>query len=153
DISNVQHPEPGTTTFDVFAALDTRVFYEQQNWLAGARLYSGSIRARMRANVVVSCELKSRMEIGRTLLPEEIIRIRATSARLGYQHRAVEHIGGVGGDGAKILGEAIYKLLHQLHPSLEPQLLAKADQTIVKAADTKEIRLGLESFLKPKKSQ
>jgi hypothetical protein len=33
--------------------------------------------------------------------------------------------------------------MHQWHPSFERDLLAKADAAIVKAGDTKEIRIGL----------
>jgi hypothetical protein len=151
DLTNVQHPRPGITTFDVFAALNTRVDYEQQNWLAGARIYSGRVQARVRAKADVSCEMTSRLEFGRMLLPEEVIRVRAVSAKLGYDHLVVEHIAGVGGDAAKVLGQALLKLLHELDPSLERELLAKANAAILRAADTKEIRIGLATLLKETK--
>src|SRR5262249_11259041 len=42
DIRNVQRPESGRLTFDVFMSLDTQIEYEQQNWANGLKLYSGS---------------------------------------------------------------------------------------------------------------
>jgi hypothetical protein len=48
---------------------------------------------------------------------------------------------------APVLGfftrETIYKLIQQAKPSLEKDLLAKADAAIVKAVDSKEFRIGL----------
>jgi hypothetical protein len=62
----------------------------------------------------------------------------------------VEHIAGIGGDGARVLGETIYKLIQQAKPSMEKDLLAKADAAIVKALDSKEFRIGLGSLRKRK---
>ena len=59
----------------------------------------------------------------------------------------IEHTAGVGGDAAKILGELLIDAIKQAKPELERDLLNKANAAIVKAADTKEVRLSLDSFL------
>jgi hypothetical protein len=147
DVRNI-HSEPGRTTFDVFAAMDMRVSYDQQNWMTGARLYSASVQARLRAKLTLACQMSWRLDYGSTLLPDAVISLHATAAKLSYEHLRVEHIAGIGGDGAKVLGETIHKLIQQGKPSLERDLLAKADAAIVKAVDSKEFRIGLGSLLR-----
>jgi hypothetical protein len=68
-------------------------------------------------------------------------------ADLNYDHLVVEHMAGVGGDAAKVLGEAVYATVRGLRPSLERNLLAKANAAIVKAGDTREVRVSLLSLL------
>ena len=143
DVRNIQHAEPGRTTYDVFAAMDMRIYYDQQNWMAGARLSSGSVQARLRAKLTLSCGIDWRLDYSGGILPDAAISLHATAAKLSYEHLRVEHIAGIGGDGAKVLGETIYKLIQQAKPSLEKDLLAKADAAIVKAVDSKEFRIGL----------
>jgi hypothetical protein len=77
-----------------------------------------------------------------------IFRLHAVRSDLTYSHLVVEHILGVGGDLAKLLGEAIQHGIHRWRPSLERNLLNKANAAIEKAADTKEIRIGLGSLLR-----
>ena len=65
-----------------------------------------------------------------------------THADVGYDDFEVTHIAGVGGDLAKFLGDAARKAIREFKPSLEERLLTKAEARILKAGDTKEIRLG-----------
>ena len=50
---------------------------------------------------------------------------------------------GSAGRSAEMLGEAAHDMIKQLRPSLEKDLLEKANRAIVKAGDTKEVKLGL----------
>jgi hypothetical protein len=150
DVRNIPHPEPGRATIEVLAAMDLRVCYDQQNWVAGARLYSGSVQARLRAKLTLTSEISWRLDKGGAILPDAVISLHATAATLSYEHLRVEHVAGVGGDGAKVLGETIHKLVQQMKPSLERDLLAKADAAIVRAVDSKEIRIGLASLMRQK---
>jgi hypothetical protein len=152
ELRNIQHPEPGRTTFEVFLALDGRIEYEQQQWKAGIRLYSGRVRARLRIQLVLTCELISRLEWQGQFSPDAIFRLHVERAHLTYRDLIVEHIAGVGGDAARLLGEAVQRGIHHWYPSLERNLLAKANAAIEKAADTKEIRIGLRSLLNRKES-
>jgi hypothetical protein len=63
---------------------------------------------------------------------------------------AVDHTLGVGGDAAKVLGEAAIKFAKAVKPSLEKDLLAKANAAVVKAADTKEVKIELDKLLSGK---
>src|SRR5262249_20127145 len=148
DLRNIEHPDPGRTTFDVFLAFEARVDYEQQKWKAGLRLYSGSARARLRVQLALQCELLTRLEWNNKLTPDAVLRLHVVRSNLGYSNLVVERIAGVGGDTAKLIGEAIQRGLCRWRPSLERDLLAKANGAIEKAADTKEIRIGLASLLK-----
>jgi hypothetical protein len=72
-------------------------------------------------------------------------------AQVSYDNLVVEHIAGIGGEAAKLIGDGLKGGLHQWRPSLEKELLAKADAAIVKAADTKEVRVSLSQLFSGKK--
>jgi hypothetical protein len=148
DVRNIQHPEPGRTTFEVWLAFDARVEYEQQKWKAGIRIYSGNARARLRVQLALQCELLARLQWNGVLSPDAVFRLHVARSNLNYSNFVVEHIAGVGGDTAKLIGEAIQRGIRRWRPSVERNLLAKANAAIEKAADTKELRLGLGSLLK-----
>jgi hypothetical protein len=146
DVRNVQFPEPGRMTFDVFLACDARADYTRQVWENGRKLYDGSLRARMRLKVGLSCEATTRLDAGGGLLPEAVFRLHVTRADLRYDNFVTEHVAGVGGEAAKVIGDALRGGLKQWHPALERDLLARADAAIVKAGDTKEVRVNLVSL-------
>lgn len=143
------YPEPGRTTFTASIGLDVDLKFEQQLWQNGLRLYSGETRGRCRAALLLKCEIISRTEKKPgSVLPDVIVRGRATEAQLFYQDLVIEHTAGIGGDGAKRLGEAVITTAKQVKPDLERDLLAKANAAIVKAADTKEVRLSFDALVK-----
>jgi hypothetical protein len=143
DLRNVRNVEPGKLTFDAFLSFDARVDYEKQDWDAGIRLYRGSARLRLRVKLLLHCEVTTRLEGNGTILPDAVFRVRVTHADLGYDNFVVEHIGGVGGEAAKLLGDAAKGAVHEWRPTLEQDLLTRADAAIVKAGDTKEVRVGI----------
>jgi hypothetical protein len=149
-LRDVRTTAPGKTEFTAFVSFDARLEYDQQNWERGLRLYSGSAEARMRLNLTLHCEATTRLEPNGTLLPDAVFRLRVTQANLGYDHFEVDHVAGVGGDMAEIIGEAAKTGVEQWRPSLERNLIQKADAAIVKAGDTKEVRLSVLNLLKAK---
>jgi hypothetical protein len=150
DIRNVQNPEPGRVTFAVALSFDVHGEYEVQVWEAGIRLRSSSIRARCRIHALLQCEATLRLEPGAVLLPEAVFRLRVVQSSLSYDNFVTEHIAGVGGDLADFLGDTVRNGLKKWHPSLERDLLARANASIEKAADTKEVRVTLVDLLKKK---
>jgi hypothetical protein len=97
----------------------------------------------MRIRAALQCEMTTRLEKGSGLLPEVVFRLRVLSASVGYDNLVTEHVLGVGGEMAEWLGDAGHGLMRQLKPSLELHLLEKADAAILRAADTKEVRVSL----------
>jgi hypothetical protein len=152
DLRKVRKEEPGRITFDLFVAFDARVEYEHQKWVAGVRLYSGSISARLRARALVTCEVTTNLEKNGGLLPDAVFRLRATQATLGYDNLVIDHVYGVGGEAAKMIGESFKGALKQLHPSLEGDLLERANKAIIKVGDTKEVRVNLANLFKAKEN-
>jgi hypothetical protein len=146
DLRHVRQHEPGRKTFDVFASFDARVFVDQERWRAGLKTFDFSARARLRVKLHLACEVTTRLQPNGTLFPDALFRLRVTRADLRYDNLVVEHIAGLGGTAAKVLGEAVHNLLDELKPSLEPDLLARANAAIVKAGDTKEVKLSLTNF-------
>jgi hypothetical protein len=149
-LRDVHSTAPGLTTFTAFVSFEARVEYDHQNWDRGVRLYGGSAAARMRLNLTLHCEATTKLEPNGTLLPDAVFRLRVTQADLSYDHFEVDHVNGVGGDLAKIIGEAAKAGVEQWRPSLERNLIQKADAAIVKAGDTKEVRLSVLNLLKAK---
>lgn len=150
DIRNLHQPEPGRIKFQVFLAMDARVLYEQQNWENGIRLYAGSAQAKFRIQATLYCEIAYKVQLGGLLLPEAVVRLRVERADVQYDNFVTEHLAGLSGEAAKILGDAIRGGLHKWHPALERDLLAKANAVIEKSADTKAVRLSLQELLKKK---
>jgi hypothetical protein len=151
DIRNLQQPEPGRVTFDIFLSLDARVDYEHQKWESGVRLYSAGAKGKLRLKALLSCEATTRLEPGNQLLPDAVFRLRVTQAQVSYDNLVVEHIAGVGGEAAKLIGDSLKGGLHQWRPSLEKEVLAKADAAIVKAGDTKDVRVSMSQLVLGKK--
>ncbi|MFL5244871.1 MAG: hypothetical protein ACJ8FY_22445 [Gemmataceae bacterium] len=151
DIRNFQSPETGKLAFDVFLAFDAAVEYEHQKWDAGIRLLSDSARARLRAKAMINCEVTTRLEKGSGLLPDAVFHLKVTGAHLGYDNLVVEHVAGVGGEAAKLIGDAVRKGLDNWRPSLERDLLTKADAALVKAGDLKDVRVSLASLFDGKR--
>ena len=77
------------------------------------------------------------------LIPDLVFRLRVLKSDVRYDRFVTEHVAGVGGDMAEWLGDKGHRLLKKIKPSLEKNLLEKANASIVRAADTKEVRLSL----------
>jgi len=151
DIRNVGARGDDTTTFDVFVALRARAHYHQQNWQQGLKLWDATADARVRIKLLMHCECTARFEKAGGSIPDLVYRLRVVKAEADYEDLEVTHIAGVGGELAKFLGEAARKAVRELKPSLEEKLLARAEASIVKAADTKELRVGLGGIKKSRK--
>lgn len=147
DLRDVQTLEPGKIGFVVFVAADLDFFFEQQRWLAGVKLFGGSSRARARAKITLHCEATSRIEAN-GLLPDVVFTLKVAKADLRYDNLVFEHIAGIGGDAARIIGDAAHAFLNERRPWLERDLLAKANEAIVKAGANKEVRISLSKLLK-----
>lgn len=150
-INQLQYPATGAVTFNAYVGLDVRLTYEQQLWKMGKRLYGGETRAKCKAAMLLHCEVTNRFELRPgARLPDAVFRVRVTQAELFYSGLVCEHTLGVGGDAARILGETIHKFLTEVKPSVERDLLAKANAAIVKAADTREVRIEFDKLLQGK---
>ncbi len=140
---DVRRADPERLTFTAFIAFDTDIDYERQRWKGGKRLLSTEIRGRARVNLTLRCEVTSRYEGQGKLVPEAVFRVRVTASDFRYDDVVFEHVAGVGGDAAKLIGDAARASLKVWRPSLERRLVERANAAIVKAGDTKEVRLGL----------
>jgi hypothetical protein len=143
NLRGVVQPEPGKTLFTVFVAGDVGIRYRQQTWHYGLRLHSGETRARARARLTLQVEITTQTVPNKTLLPDLVLRARVTQAQVAYDNLVVEHTAGVGGTAAQLLGQMTHGLMDRVKPDLERNALEKANAAIVKAADTKEVRLSL----------
>lgn len=150
DIRDLGNTQPGQILFNVYISFDARADCNQQVWRSGIRLHSGSYRARFRAKVLMACEVTARLEANGTILPDAVFRFRVVAANVTYDNLVVEHAAGFGGTAAQLLGDAVKGSLDQWKPSLERDMLAKANAAIVKAADTKEVRVSLMKLLSKK---
>jgi hypothetical protein len=151
DLRDIQTPESGRMLFTSFVSFDANVDYDREKWDEGVRLYSTGLRARMRVKLTLHCEATSKVEKKGGPLPDVVFRLRVVKADCNYDNLVVEHVGGIGGETAKLLGDAFRGGAKQWHPSFEKHLLEKANTAIEKAADTKEVRLGLSKLFGDKK--
>src|SRR6266404_197450 len=138
DVRNLQKAEAGRTTFDLLVGFDAQIDFEQQIWERGLRLYSGKSQARAKVVVALQCEVTTRTEAAKGPIPDIIFHLKVTNANLSYSGLDFVHIGVIGGDGADVIGHALLDTVKALKPSLEKELLAKADAALVKAGNNKE---------------
>ena len=140
-VLDVRQVDAERMTFKIYLSMQAAVEFEQQNWENGIRLYSGSARARFRLHSVLDCE--NTMTLDTTgVLPDLVLRMRVTSAVVKYDDLVVEHFAGFGGTAARLVGEMIHESVNQWRPSLEQKLLERANKSIVRAAGTREVRIG-----------
>jgi hypothetical protein len=153
DLRNLQSPEPGRLTFTTFLSFDARTRYDHQKWDEGVRLWDSTLKARLRLKLTLHCEVTARFDDTGALLPDAVLRLRVTKADLQYDNLVAEHVAGVGGAAAKLMGDAAHRMMNEFKPNLERNLIARADAAIVKAADTKEVHIKLGDLLKCKASK
>jgi len=142
-LSDLKKVDDDTQTFKCFVGFQVRVVFDQQIWESGIRLHSGSTKARLNIRCLMDCENAIRTEPSKSFIPDVVFRLRVAKAQVWYKDLEFERVAGIGGDAAPILGDALHDGLNRWRPSLERNLLAKANAAIVKAADTKEVRLSL----------
>lgn len=148
ELSDLKKIDADKQTFKIYLTFMVNVEMDQQNWESGTRLYAGSVKARLRLHLGLDFESTLKLDTSKaTLLPDAIFRLRVTKANLWYNELVVEHLGGVGGTTAKVVGDVVHDAVKQWRPSLERNLQEKANAAIVKAADTKEIKLSFGSWL------
>lgn len=144
DIRNVSSPTPGAVRFTNFISFDTRIYYDQQNWRHGLRTWAGSIRARARVKLTTKVEITMRTERKPGKLFDDIVfRVKIYWASFQYDNFVVEHVPGLGGEMAQMLGDLAKRTLDKVRPDIERNLITKANAAIVKAGDTKEVRINL----------
>jgi hypothetical protein len=153
DIRSIAPAGDDTTAFEVFVSLKTKVHYHQQNWQQGLKLWDATADAKVRIKLLMHCEATARFEKTGGLFPELVYRLRVVKAEVAYDDLEVTHVAGVGGELAKLIGDAARKAVHELKPALEEKLLAKAEKSVLKAADTKELRIGLEGVKRASEAQ
>jgi hypothetical protein len=152
ELHDLQQVGPDCTRFKVYAAMQANVEYTQWLWESGVRLYSSSARARLRGVLRLHCEMVTRVETTGTFVPDLVFRLRVLHAESSYDNLVVEHIAGVGGSTARLLGEGIRGGLKQWHPSIERNLMNKVNTAVMKAGDSREVRISLSKLLKLSRS-
>ena len=147
-IQDLQYPEAGTATFTALLGMDVRIVYRNQVWKSGARIYGGETHARCRVAAKLEVELVNHIEMKPgNVLPEAVMRVRVTKANVYYTDPVCEHILGLDGEAARKLGAMVHKAVKEFVPDLETVLLAKANAAIVKAGDSKPVRVSFEKLL------
>ncbi len=143
DIRKVKFSEPLTMRFTIYLSFDARAEYYHHVWNSGVRLYAGSVKAKFRAKAYLDCVATAKLAKGKSWVPDAVFRAKVTRAHLTYDNLDVYHVPGIGGSAARIIGEAFHGALKQWHPSVERNLLARGNAAIVRAADTKEVRVNM----------
>ena len=109
---------------------------------------SRSVRVRLRVKAQFDYTISVALDTKPgDLLPEAVIRPKVSNVQVSYDDLVVEHIAGVGGTTAKVVGKALLELVDEVKPSLEEDLLTKAEAAVVKAANKQQIRVNLQKWL------
>ena len=147
-LSNMKSEESGRMTFDATISTLVELNCEQQLWKSGICLLSTETRARATAGVRLQCEATNRFDFQPgTVVPELVLRFRVTHADVFVNGIVVERTLGMNGMAARTIGEMVKKLVKRFQPDLERKMLDRANEAVLKAADTKEIRIGFQKLL------
>ncbi len=151
-LANLKSEESGRMTFDATISTLVELNFEQQIWKSGIRLIGTETRARATAGVRLQCESTNRFEFKPgTVVPELVLRFRVTRADVFVNSIVVERTLGMNGLPARTIGETVQNLAKRFQPDLERQLLERANESVLKAADTKEIRIGFQKLIPVKR--
>jgi len=137
-------------TFKMHLALPTTVEFQQQTWQNGVLVFNGKGRARLRIIADLNLESEIKLDDKGGLLPDVVIRFKVADARVAYDNLVVEHLGPVGGDAARIIGDALHRAVQRWKPSLERDVQEKARAAILKAGDSREVHLSLAKLIQAK---
>ncbi len=141
-------PAPDQLNATINVAMDINFRMEQQLWLRGKQLYSGETRGHCKAAVQLKTVVNHKTEFKPgSLLPEVVLKITTTDAKIFYEGLTIDHTAGLDGEDAKKVGDLVIDLIKKVKPDLEKELLEKGNAAIVKAAGTKEIRLQLDKLM------
>ncbi len=152
--STLKADAPDRQSFKAFFSILINVKYDEEIWEKGIRVFREDTEARLRVKADLDIETTMRFESNpKSYIPDTVFRLRVTKANVSYDNMVVEHIAGIGGTGARLLGEAPARRLKQWKPSIEQNLMARADAAVVKAADTREVRLSLGNLMSNSKSE
>ena len=133
-------------------ALPTTAEYEQQTWQNGLRLFSSSARARLRVKLDLALETSIKLDNKGEILPDVLIDFKVADAKVSYDNFVLESVLGVGGDAARLAGEAGRVALKRWLPSVERHALEKGREAILKAGKNREFRINLAKLLVKDKS-
>jgi len=147
ELTDPQQTEAGKLAFTANLTMECAIDYDRQNWKAGLRIFSVGVRAKMRLWLTLRCEVETRLEKGKSFIPDAVIACRVTHSDIRYDKLTVEHIAGIGGDAAEILGDALHNSLKFWRPKVERKLLDKANAAVLKAGNSKEVRVSLSKLL------
>lgn len=149
ELKDITTPKSGKTFFRATLAAPVTFKFEQQIWKARLRLYSGETRGRFEAKVVMNCETISMTSWApNKLLPTQLFQVSVTKADVAANGIKIEHTAGLGGDGAEKLGDATLAAIKLLKPDIEADLRDRANKAIVKAGQSREVRLDFEKMLR-----
>ena len=129
-------------------ALPTTAEYEQQTWQNGLRVFSSSARARLRVKLSLALEASVKLDSKNEILPDVLIDFKVADAKVSYDNFVLENILGVGGDAARLAGEAGRVALKRWLPSVENHALEKGREAILKAGQNREFRINLAKLVK-----
>jgi hypothetical protein len=147
-ITELTRTREDTLQVTINVAMDINFRMEQQLWKRGHQLYSGETRGHCKGAVQLKATVVHKTEFKPgTLLPEIVLKITTTEAKLFYDKLTIDHTAGLDGEDAKAIGEFVIDFIKKNAPDLEKQLLEKGNAAILKAAGTKEIKLQLDKLV------
>ena len=147
-ISDLATPGPGKTTFTIHMAMNVRGEHEFQEWKNGVRVLANTTQARCRVGLRLDCACISRIGVAKgDLLPSAEVVVKVTRAECGYSDFVCEKVGKLHGKPAVLAGEAARACVRVIKPGLEAEILTKANAAILRAVESKPVRVELDKLL------
>jgi hypothetical protein len=128
--------------------VDVNFRMEQQLWKRGHQIYGGETRGHCKIGLQVKATVVHKTVANPAkFLPDLVLTVSATEAKLFYDNVVVDHTAGLDGEDAKKAGDFLFDVVKSVKPNLEKELLEKANAAIVKAVGTREFKIELEKVI------
>jgi len=149
-IQNIEFPRRGCLRGRVLTVADrVDLQLEQQQWCNGLRLYACDTRAHCKVGLTLRAEVSSRQEHPiDAFLPKYVLKIHILEARLDYTDVVVDHILGLDGKAARVVGDGIREVVSRFKPDFEEQLRRKAETAVIRVMENRELCIALDEWLR-----
>lgn len=149
-VRNIEFPRRGCLRGLVLTVAErVDVQLEQQQWYHGLRLYACDTRAHCKVGLTLRVEVTSRREqpVG-AFLPIYTLKVRILEARLDYDDIVVDHILGLDGKAARVVGDSIREIVRRFKPDFEEKLRRKAEAAVIHVTDNRELHITLDEWFR-----
>lgn len=143
ELSDVQRPDPSRQQFELSVRARVDLFYQQQEWRRGLRLYSVSGNATADLEMDLSCEMAIVVEPS-LFLPTVVLEPKVSDADIRLKRFRLKDFGGADGPVVREVGDLFEGVVRDQLRDKENEIVKKVNRSIAKRSD--RLRFSVADF-------